>query len=106
MVCENAFLIVQYAWEKQREKHRVWQDPASAALEACKLRLRLILMPSIAFIAGVYPLVIFSRAGAETRQAMGVAVFAGMIGVTVFGLFLTLVFYVELMKSVGRSVAQ
>jgi multidrug efflux pump subunit AcrB len=75
----------------------------SAALEACKLRLRPILMTSIAFIAGVYPLVISSGAGAEMRQAMGVAVFSGMIGVTIFGLFLTPVFYVEIMKRVGRS---
>ena len=82
------------------------QDPASVALEASKLLLRLILMPSIAFIAGVYPLVISSGAGAEMRQAMGVAVFAGMIGVTVFGLFLTQVFYVEIMKRVGRSTAK
>ena len=82
------------------------QDPVSAALEACKLRLRPILMTSIAFIAGVYPLVTSSGAGAEMRQAMGVAVFSGMIGVTVFGLFLTPVFYVEIMKRVGRSTAK
>ena len=82
------------------------QDPASVALEASKLLLRLILMPSIAFIAGVYPLVISSGAGAEMRQAMGVAVFSGMIGVTVFGLCLTPVFYVEIMKRVGRSTAK
>ncbi len=98
LACKNAILIVEFAREKQREG----QDPVSAALEACKLRLRPILMTSIAFIAGVYPLVISSGAGAEMRQAMGVAVFAGMIGVTVFGLFLTPVFYVEIMKRVGR----
>jgi multidrug efflux pump len=63
-------------------------------------------MTSIAFIAGVYPLVISSGAGAEMRQAMGVAVFSGMIGVTVFGLFLTPVFYVEIMKRVGQSTAK
>jgi multidrug efflux pump len=106
LFCNNAILIVEYAWEKQREKQREGQDPVSAALEACKLRLRPILMTSIAFIAGVYPLVISSGAGAEMRQAMGVAVFAGMIGVTVFGLFLTPVFYVEIMKRVGRSAAK
>jgi len=102
LACKNAILIVEFAREKQREG----QDPVSAALEACKLRLRPILMTSIAFIAGVYPLVISSGAGAEMRQAMGVAVFAGMIGVTVFGLFLTPVFYVEIMKRVGRSSAR
>lgn len=102
LACKNAILIVEFAREKQREG----QDPVSAALEACKLRLRPILMTSIAFIAGVYPLVISSGAGAEMRQAMGVAVFAGMIGVTVFGLFLTPVFYVEIMKRVGRPATQ
>lgn len=102
LACKNAILIVEFAREKQREG----QDPMSAALEACKLRLRPILMTSIAFIAGVYPLVISSGAGAEMRQAMGVAVFSGMIGVTVFGLFLTPVFYVEIMKRVGRSAAK
>ncbi|HLP78601.1 MAG TPA: efflux transporter outer membrane subunit, partial [Candidatus Paceibacterota bacterium] len=69
-----------------------------AAIEASRLRLRPILMTSIAFIAGVFPLVVAHGAGAEMRQAMGVAVFAGMIGVTLFGLFLTPVFYVVLMK--------
>jgi multidrug efflux pump len=102
LACKNAILIVEFAREKQREG----QDPMSAALEACKLRLRPILMTSIAFIAGVYPLVISSGAGAEMRQAMGVAVFSGMIGVTIFGLFLTPVFYVEIMKRVGRSAVQ
>jgi multidrug efflux system outer membrane protein len=70
----------------------------AAAIEACRLRLRPILMTSIAFIAGVFPLVVARGAGAEMRQAMGVAVFAGMIGVTLFGLFLTPIFYVTLMK--------
>ena len=102
LACKNAILIVEFAREKQREG----QDPMSAALEACKLRLRPILMTSIAFIAGVYPLVISSGAGAEMRQAMGVAVFSGMIGVTVFGLFLTPVFYVEIMRRMGRSAVQ
>jgi multidrug efflux pump subunit AcrB len=69
-----------------------------AALDAAKLRLRPILMTSIAFIAGVFPLVISTGAGAEMRQAMGIAVFSGMIGVTIFGLFLTPVFYVVLEK--------
>ena len=73
-----------------------------AALEACKLRLRPILMTSIAFIMGVLPLVFSTGAGAEMRHAMGVAVFAGMLGVTLFGLFLTPVFYVLVRKLAER----
>src|SRR5205823_13759418 len=90
-----AILIVEFAKHKQDEEGL---SPVAAALEASRLRLRPILMTSIAFIAGVSPLVISTGAGAEMRQAMGVAVFAGMIGVTLFGLFLTPVFYVTLMK--------
>jgi len=98
LACKNAILIVEFAREKQHEGLGI----VEAALEACKLRLRPILMTSIAFIAGVYPLVVSTGAGAEMRQAMGVAVFAGMIGVTLFGLFLTPVFYVVIMKLVAR----
>ena len=94
LACKNAILIVEFAKHKQDEG----LSPFEAAIEACKLRLRPILMTSIAFIAGVFPLVVSQGAGAEMRQAMGVAVFAGMIGVTLFGLFLTPVFYVALMK--------
>jgi hydrophobe/amphiphile efflux-1 (HAE1) family protein/NodT family efflux transporter outer membrane factor (OMF) lipoprotein len=94
LACKNAILIVEFAKRKQDEG----MSPFDAAIEACRLRLRPILMTSIAFIAGVFPLVVASGAGAEMRQAMGVAVFSGMIGVTVFGLFLTPVFYVTLMK--------
>jgi multidrug efflux pump len=65
-----------------------------AAIEACRLRLRPIIMTSLAFIMGVVPLVFSSGAGSEMRRAMGVAVFSGMLGVTFFGLFLTPVFYV------------
>jgi len=65
-----------------------------AALEASRLRLRPILMTSLAFIMGVVPLLVSTGAGSEMRRAMGVAVFAGMLGVTLFGLFLTPVFYV------------
>ena len=75
-------------------------NPLEAVIHACQLRLRPILMTSLAFIAGVVPLVFASGAGAEMRHAMGVAVFAGMLGVTLFGLFLTPVFYV-----VMRSLA-
>ncbi|HAB16321.1 MAG TPA: multidrug efflux RND transporter permease subunit [Verrucomicrobiota bacterium] len=98
LACKNAILIVEFAREKQHQGMSILE----AALEACRLRLRPILMTSIAFIAGVYPLVISTGAGAEMRQAMGVAVFAGMIGVTFFGLFLTPVFYVVIMKLVAR----
>ncbi len=98
LACKNAILIVEFAREKQHEG----LGPVEAALEACKLRLRPILMTSIAFIAGVYPLVVSTGAGSEMRQAMGVAVFAGMIGVTFFGLFLTPVFYVVIMKMTAR----
>src|SRR6266404_7731424 len=94
LACKNAILIVEFAKHKQDEG----LSPFAAAIEASRLRLRPILMTSIAFIAGVFPLVVARGAGAEMRQAMGVAVFAGMIGVTLFGLFLTPVFYVMLMK--------
>src|SRR5205823_1166482 len=94
LACKNAILIVEFAKHRQDEG----LPPFQAAIEASRLRLRPILMTSIAFIAGVFPLVIARGAGAEMRQAMGIAVFAGMIGVTLFGLFLTPVFYVTLMK--------
>ena len=93
LACKNAILIVEFAKRKQDEG----MSPFDAAIEACRLRLRPILMTSIAFIAGVFPLVVAHGAGAEMRQAMGIAVFSGMIGVTLFGLFLTPVFYVTLM---------
>lgn len=98
LACKNAILIVEFA--KEKSDHGL--SPLEAALEACRLRLRPILMTSIAFIAGVYPLVVSTGAGAEMRRAMGTAVFAGMIGVTFLGLFLTPVFYVLVMK-LGRK---
>jgi multidrug efflux pump len=92
LASKNAILIVEFARELEDHGRSVVQ----AALEACRLRLRPILMTSIAFIMGVVPLVFSSGAGAEMRHAMGVAVFFGMLGVTLFGLFLTPVFYVLL----------
>jgi hydrophobe/amphiphile efflux-1 (HAE1) family protein len=98
LACKNAILIVEFAKARREEGKSI----VEAALEACRLRLRPILMTSIAFIAGVFPLVTSSGAGAEMRRAMGTAVFSGMIGVTLFGLFLTPIFYVVLMK-LGRK---
>ena len=90
LACKNAILIVEFARQEEREGRR----RLDAILDACRIRLRPVLMTSIAFIMGVVPLVYSSGAGAEVRQAMGIAVFAGMLGVTIFGLFLTPVFYV------------
>jgi multidrug efflux pump len=95
---KNAILIVEFA----RELEFVGRSPFDAAIEASRLRLRPILMTSMAFIMGVLPLVYATGAGAEMRQAMGIAVFAGMIGVTAFGIFLTPVFYVLLRGLTGN----
>jgi multidrug efflux pump len=95
---KNAILIVEFA----RELEFDGRTPVEAAIEASRLRLRPILMTSLAFIMGVVPLVTSTGAGAEMRTAMGVAVFSGMIGVTVFGLFLTPVFYVLVRRLVGN----
>jgi multidrug efflux pump subunit AcrB len=92
LASKNAILIVEFA--KHLQEDGTGRSPLQAVLEAAKLRLRPILMTSIAFIMGVVPLVLAHGAGAEVRRAMGATVFAGMIGVTVFGLFLTPVFYV------------
>jgi multidrug efflux pump subunit AcrB len=99
LASKNAILIVEFA--KDREQTGV--DPVAAALEAARLRLRPILMTSIAFIMGVVPLVFSSGAGAEMRHAIGIAVFSGMIGVTFFGLFLTPLFYVLLRAAVVKG---
>ncbi|MEO5716133.1 MAG: efflux RND transporter permease subunit, partial [Luteolibacter sp.] len=94
LAAKNAILIVEFAVKLREEGKGV----VEAAIEASRLRLRPILMTSIAFIAGVFPLVVATGAGAEMRKAMGVAVFSGMIGVTVFGLFLTPIFFVVLAR--------
>lgn len=95
---KNAILIVEFA----RELELIGRTPVQAAIEASRLRMRPILMTSLAFIMGVLPLVLATGAGAEVRQAMGIAVFFGMIGVTAFGLFLTPVFYV-LLRRMARN---
>ncbi|MCF4127339.1 efflux RND transporter permease subunit [Methylobacterium sp. SyP6R] len=95
---KNAILIVEFA----RELEFSGRTPVQAAIEASRLRLRPILMTSMAFIMGVLPLVTATGAGSEMRRAMGVAVFSGMIGVTAFGLFLTPVFYVLLRRLSGN----
>ncbi|HEX6980180.1 MAG TPA: multidrug efflux RND transporter permease subunit [Alphaproteobacteria bacterium] len=97
LAAKNAILIVEFA----RQQEATGKDPVAAVVEACRLRLRPILMTAFAFILGVVPLVIAQGAGAEMRQALGTAVFAGMLGVTLLGLFLTPVFYVTL-----RGLAQ
>jgi multidrug efflux pump len=102
LACKNAILIVEFA----KENYDHGKTPLESALDACRLRLRPILMTSIAFIAGVYPLVVSTGAGAEMRRAMGTAVFSGMIGVTFLGLFLTPVFYVLVMIGHKRKAAQ
>jgi multidrug efflux pump len=95
---KNAILIVEFA----RELEFAGRTPIQAAIEASRLRLRPILMTSLAFIMGVLPLVLSTGAGAEMRHAMGVAVLAGMLGVTAFGIFLTPVFYVLLRRLTGN----
>ena len=99
LACKNAILIVEFA----RQELLSGKGPIEAAAEAARLRLRPILMTSFAFILGVLPLVIAKGAGAEMDQALGTAVFAGMIGVTFFGIFLTPVFFSLIMKIFGRT---
>ncbi|GAB2617558.1 efflux RND transporter permease subunit [Novilysobacter erysipheiresistens] len=102
LACKNAILIVEFARELEMQGRGI----VEAALEACRLRLRPIVMTSIAFIAGTVPLVLSSGAGAEVRSITGITVFAGMLGVTLFGLFLTPVFYVALRKLVSRRAGK
>jgi multidrug efflux pump len=99
LACKNAILIVEYAKQQlDAGRHRM-----EAAVEAARLRLRPILMTSFAFTLGVLPLVVAVGPGAEMRQAIGTAVFSGMIGVTLFGIFLTPVFFSVIMKLFGRK---
>ncbi|MGJ4419878.1 efflux RND transporter permease subunit [Klebsiella pneumoniae] len=98
LACKNAILIVEFARELEIQGKGIME----AALEACRLRLRPIVMTSIAFIAGTIPLILGHGAGAEVRGVTGITVFSGMLGVTLFGLFLTPVFYVTLRKLVTR----
>ena len=100
LACKNAILIVEFARELELQGKGI----VEAALEACRLRLRPIVMTSIAFIAGTIPLVFSHGAGAEVRSVTGITVFAGMLGVTLFGLLLTPVFYVGLRKLAGRPL--
>ena len=101
LACKNAILIVEFAREKQLQEG---MNRIDAVLEACRLRLRPILMTSLAFTMGVVPLVLSTGAGSEMRRAIGVAVFFGMLGVTAFGLVLTPVFYVLVQRLVeGRE---
>jgi multidrug efflux pump len=101
LACKNAILIVEFARELELQGKGIIE----AALEACRLRLRPIVMTSIAFIAGTVPLILGHGAGAEVRGVTGITVFSGMLGVTLFGLFLTPVFYVALRKLVSRKKA-
>ena len=102
LACKNAILIVEFARELEMQGRGI----VEAALEACRLRLRPIVMTSIAFIAGTIPLILGHGAGAEVRGVTGITVFSGMLGVTLFGLFLTPVFYVAVRRLVTRKERQ
>jgi multidrug efflux pump subunit AcrB len=100
LAAKNAILIVEFA----RQLEEQGKDTVSAAIEACRLRLRPIIMTSLAFTLGVVPLYLAVGAGAEMRIALGTAVFWGMIGVTLFGLIFTPVFYVVIRRLSGRKI--
>ena len=100
LACKNAILIVEFAREREAEGEPLLH----AILEACRLRLRPILMTSFAFVMGVFPLAVSTGAGSEMRRAIGVAVFAGMLGVTLFGLALTPVFYWTIRRLTGSRL--
>jgi multidrug efflux pump len=98
LACKNAILVVEFA----QQLHRGGKSRAEAAVEASRLRLRPITMTSFAFILGVVPLVLAAGAGSEMRRSLGTAVFSGMIGVTLFGVFLTPVFFFVI-QGLGES---
>ena len=102
LACKNAILIVEFAKDLEERGEAL----RGAVVHACRMRLRPILMTSIAFCAGVLPLIFGSGAGSEMRRAMGIAVFSGMLGVTLFGIFLTPVFYLLLRSRGARRRAQ
>jgi Cu/Ag efflux pump CusA len=102
LAAKNAILIVEFAKQLQDQgKGRI-----EATVEACRLRLRPILMTSFAFILGVVPLVLATGAGAEMRRTLGIAVFSGMLGVTIFGIFFTPVFYAVVRKFTERRAEE
>ncbi|HZL91502.1 MAG TPA: efflux RND transporter permease subunit, partial [Pirellulaceae bacterium] len=98
LASKNAILIVEFA----KEKSAHGATPMDATVEACRLRLRPIIMTSLAFILGVVPLALAVGAGAEMRSTLGIAVFSGMLGVTLFGIFLTPVFYYVIVRLLGQ----
>jgi multidrug efflux pump len=98
LASKNAILIVEFARDRQKEGQTLF----AATVEAARVRLRPIIMTSFAFILGVVPLVVAGGAGAEMRRTLGTAVFAGMIGVTLFGIFLTPVFFYVVRGLTGR----
>jgi multidrug efflux pump len=99
LASKNAILIVEFAKQRQEQGANRFE----AVVEAARLRLRPIVMTSLAFILGVVPLVIATGAGAEMRRSLGVAVFSGMIGVTLFGIFLTPVFYYVVRRDSAKA---
>lgn len=99
LACKNAILIVEFA----KAEEDAGKDRYQAAIDACRLRLRPILMTAFSFILGVIPLLIATGAGFEMRRVLGTAVFSGMLGVTLFGLFLTPVFYVVLRRFAKKN---
>jgi multidrug efflux pump len=102
LASKNAILIVEFA----KEKSAHGASPSDATVEACRLRLRPIIMTSLAFILGVVPLALAVGAGAEMRSTLGIAVFSGMLGVTIFGIFLTPVFYYVIVRLFGAAAPQ
>ena len=102
LACKNAILIVEFA----KAEEDAGKDRFEAAVTACRLRLRPILMTAFSFILGVVPLLVATGAGFEMRRVLGTAVFSGMLGVTLFGLFLTPVFYVVLRRFSKKSISR